>query len=91
MVKCWHCHAETTEEHYQRVVYGTGPLYGPWQGWRIAGRYLVGPGGIRVTPERLRGLLWAEARRASLNAKKTRQDPGRVFLLPAREPFDGAS
>jgi hypothetical protein len=29
-------------------------LTGPWAGWRVRGRFLIGPGGIRTTPETLR-------------------------------------
>ena len=61
---------------YWRTIHNTGPLHGPWQGWRLAGRYLVSPDGERITPERLRGLLWrqdAEARRDSAAARRRRE------------------
>ena len=32
-----------------------------WHGFRFAGRWLVGPDGDRMTPHRLRGLLWRDA------------------------------
>ncbi|HBK46582.1 MAG TPA: hypothetical protein DDZ67_09150 [Xanthomonadaceae bacterium] len=35
-------------------------LTAPFAGWRIAGNYLVSPQGERMTPERLRGLLWRD-------------------------------
>lgn len=93
MPRCWHCKAETTPEHYARVVYGTGPLYGPWAGWRIAGRFLVAPDGKRLTPERLRGLLWTEEHRRRAE-QKTRSGSEAGFSLkqiPPRERFDGQS
>lgn len=51
---------------------GTTELGGPWAGWRIAGRYLVTPDGVRILPERLRGIAWrqdAEARRDEARAR----------------------
>ena len=33
---------------------------GEWYGWRLRGRHLVSDDGQRITPERLRGLLWRE-------------------------------
>lgn len=32
-----------------------------WSGWKIRGRYLLGPGGIRVSPRTL-GYVWAHLR-----------------------------
>lgn len=58
MAQCFHCKAESTPEHYQRVVHNHVALYGPWRGWRMAGRVLVSPDGDRITPERLRGILF---------------------------------
>ncbi|TAA20544.1 hypothetical protein EA658_06180 [Pseudoxanthomonas winnipegensis] len=47
-------------------------LTGPWTGWRLAGKDLVSPSGQRVSPERMRGLLWrleAEERRDRLRSR----------------------
>lgn len=85
MPKCWHCQAEFTEEHHLRIVYGTAPLYGPWMGWRTAGRYLIGPGGVRVTPERLRGLLWAEEQRKRVCRRKDSLHPNIAVLAKRPE------
>ena len=63
-VICWHCQAEHPEAHHERIVYNKTPLYGPWTGWRMAGRELVSPEGDRINPGRLAGLLWAERARA---------------------------
>lgn len=56
---------------------GTGPLFGPWTGWRLAGRLLIGPGGERISPERLRGLVWTQETRQALDAAqaKRKADP----------------
>ena len=43
MPTCIHCLAETSDEHYRRVVYNEAALFGEWRGWRLAGRYLVSP------------------------------------------------
>ena len=58
MLTCYHCHAEHPDAHYDRVVHNKTPLYGPWSGWRMAGRDLVAQTGARIGPERLRGLAW---------------------------------
>ena len=91
MPTCWHCKTETTREHFLRVVDGSGPLYGPWEGWRTAGRFLVSPDGERITCERLRGMLWAEKNRIRKTVARATNvgDLARVFLLPPRERFDG--
>lgn len=33
---------------------------GHWIGWRLRGRFLISPDGDRITPERLRGILFRE-------------------------------
>jgi len=33
---------------------------GEWYGWRLKGRHLISPDGDRMTPERLRGLMWRD-------------------------------
>lgn len=48
-------------------------LNGDFAGWRVSGRYLVSPDGQRITPERLRGLLFRdelELRRAGYAARR---------------------
>jgi hypothetical protein len=45
---------------YDREVYNRQHLPAPWQGWRFSGRVLVSSEGDRISPERLRGLLWRE-------------------------------
>lgn len=90
MIRCHHCQAESTEAHFRRVVENHTALYGPWAGWRMAGRDLVAPDRQRISPERLRGLLFREASQKYL-AK--RRDEKRTFCpvvsLPARERFAG--
>lgn len=65
MPTCWHCKSESSAEHYDRVVHNITSLHGPWAGWRLAGKDLVAPDGTRVSPARMRGILFrleAEAR-----------------------------
>jgi hypothetical protein len=31
-----------------------------WRGFQFRGRFLIGPDGDRITPDRLRGLLWRD-------------------------------
>jgi len=57
--------------HYNRVVHGHASLHT----WRQAGRYLVSPDGQRISPERMRGIMWrmeAEARRDTARARNTK-------------------
>lgn len=90
------CHSVGTDPnpcalaHYRRIVDNHLSLYGPWERWRLAGRDLVSPEGQRISPERLRGLLFreeSEARLARLRAK--RSQCGRSAVVPARERFEG--
>ena len=100
MPTCWHCKAESPATHYARIVENRTALYGPWEGWRMAGRFLVAPDGQRITPERLRGMLWAEQTSARLSRGGLlarggdREQAGEVISkfrisLPARELFRG--
>lgn len=88
MVKCWHCKVESSAAHYARIVENKTALHGPWEGWRMAGRFLVAPGNAgRITPERLAGILWEErARLAQQRRRSVRIEPS---VLPAREVFRG--
>lgn len=76
---------------YEWHIYGNGPLYGRWwSGWRIAGRELVSPDGQRVSPERLRGLLFRQdAELRIVKARAASKPSCKVLALPARERFDG--
>lgn len=99
MTFCRHCKAETDASHYRRIVENHTPLYGPWEGWRMAGRDLIAPDRQRISPERLRGLLFQEANRNYLarrtakhaNAAAFYKFPSidRTLSLPARERFAG--
>lgn len=64
MPTCHHCRRESNAGHYDRIVHNKTALYGPFEGWRMAGRFLVAPGKAgRITPERLLGMLWEEQAR----------------------------
>lgn len=41
-------------EVYRRRVYESYQLGGQWRGWRVQGKHLIGPGGIRWTPDTAR-------------------------------------
>lgn len=60
-------------------------LFDEWHGFRIRGRYLIGPDGDRMTPERLRGLLfrdYLELRRAGFaSRRKAESNSGRQGLV----------
>lgn len=75
---CWPegqpCPNDCAERHYQRLVFNQLELSGPWAGWRLAGRDLVAPDGQRISPERLRGILF----RQSLEARRDQAQRQRV-------------
>lgn len=71
MPTCPHGKLESSDEHYARVIYGTGPLFGPWNGWRTAGRYLIAPTGERFTPGRLRGWAWRQQLEERVNRSRS--------------------
>lgn len=74
-VTCMHCQAEHSAAHHERVVHNRMPLYGPWQGWRMAGRDLVSPSGDRINQRRLVGILWVERCRQRLGQARTSGRP----------------
>lgn len=62
--------------HYERVVHGHADLRADWLGWKQRGRYLVAPDGQRISPERMRGIMWrldAEARRDAARARNAKR------------------
>lgn len=89
LTTCFHCNAEHPDGHYERVVHNKTALYGPWTGWRMAGRFLVAPDRERITPERLRGMLWRESHRRP--KKYCAQIDPPSLVIPARELFRGAA
>ncbi|MCC6756733.1 MAG: hypothetical protein IT474_02055 [Arenimonas sp.] len=61
-------------------------LTGDWNGWKFRGRDLVSPDGERISPERLRGILYKEKadkskRHAAAVAAGNAQEPGRIIRL----------
>jgi len=91
---CWPegqpCPNACAEQYRNRVIRNQTPLYGEWAGWRMAGRCLVSPDGDRISPERLRGILFAEAGRQHL-AKQQSEKAAVIPILPAREHFAGSA
>lgn len=77
--------------HYRRIVENHASLSSPWVGWRLAGRDLVVPDCQRISPERLRGLMFRDAseKRLSVNRLQAASRSSRVVSLPARERFEG--
>lgn len=88
---CWPegpCPNDCARALHDRQVHNQTPLHGRWEGWRMAGRDLVAPDGARISPERLRGLMWrqeAEERRAAARARREqRVSSGLVTVLRVR-------
>lgn len=78
--------------HYRRVIENHIHLSGAWAGWRLAGRDLVSPDRERISPERLRGLLFRQASEDRVSSAAARNRAARavsILPLPARERFEG--
>ena len=80
LTTCFHCNAEHRDGHYERVVHNKTALYGPWAGWRMAGRFLVAPDRERITPERLRGIMWRDSNTKA--SKRHDQKPRMAVISP---------
>lgn len=63
-------------------------MNGPWAGWRMD--WSPPRDGDRITPERLRGLLWRQAAEARRDAAKSRreQQVGRKMVTVIRGAND---
>jgi hypothetical protein len=61
---CWEegkpCPNACAEERTNLILRNHVYLHGPWAGWRLAGRDLVSPDGVRLNPGRVLGLAWRE-------------------------------
>lgn len=74
------------QAHYDRVVHGHTELRADWLGWKQRGRWLVSPDGKRISPERMRGIMWRqelEARRDAARARNAQRQvsPGCVKVV----------
>lgn len=63
---------EMLDAQYALQVHNHTALYGRWQGWRMAGRDLVSPDGVRFSPERMRGLAWRQESEQHLSNARAR-------------------
>lgn len=69
---------------YAWEVLGHGHLPADWLGWRLAGGELISPDGDRISPERLRGILFAETSRKRV----ARAEPRTATVIPFRRLQD---
>ncbi|WP_432277815.1 DUF3653 domain-containing protein [Lysobacter stagni] len=74
---CWpegqRCPNDCAAQQFERHVHNRLSLTGPWAGWRFAGRDLVAPDGQRISPERLRGLMFRQTLEAHRDQARTRR------------------
>jgi hypothetical protein len=70
---------------YAAIAHGHIDLAHEWTGWRLRGRWLISPEGDRITPERLRGLLFREALAKPKRTKPGRPKLGELTQKPAAE------
>lgn len=52
---------------YAEQVLGELDLFDAWKGWKFRGNYLVSPDGLKVNPQRLRGILFREQIKKPVN------------------------
>ena len=69
---------------YAYLVHGLLDLPGAWLGWRLRGRHLVSPHGDRISPARLRGILFLEAMQKRLARGRLRKN--RQVVIEAPQP-----
>ena len=82
-----------TLAHADHILRNHVELRGPWAGWRLAGRELVSPDGLRLSAERLRGIAWreeAEQRRDRARSRNEQRKAGQrgmvtVVRMPVRD------
>lgn len=84
---CWpegqSCPNPCAGDLHRRLVDNHVDLTGPWAGWRLRGRDLVSPAGDRITPERMRGLMFrhqAEDRLAVARARRATREQSRQLV-----------
>lgn len=91
---CWPegqgCPNDCAAQHYERTIHNKTPLHGPWSGWRMAGRDLVTPDGVRLSPERLRGLAWQQEAETRRDAARTKREQrfGRMVTVVRIDQHD---
>lgn len=82
---CWpngqQCPNGCAKAYYERVILNHTPLSGPWAGWKLAGRDLVSPKGIRVSPQRMEGLIWRQEAEQRLQSARARNDAQKLTKL----------
>jgi hypothetical protein len=75
--------------HYDHVVNGHVDLRADWLGWKQRGKWLVSPQGDRISPERMKGILWrlqaedrlAIAKARNAQGKAVRHQPVKVVVI----------
>lgn len=72
-----HC----AKRRYDEQILGNIALFGDWSKWRFAGRDLVTPDGLRISPQRLRNILMAEnlRNRSKIAERAQKQLPDNVL------------
>lgn len=85
---CWEpgkaCPNQCAAQVLDQVTRNHVRLHGQWAGWRLAGRDLVSPEGVRVSPERLKGLMWRQEQEARIAASRERKSGHRGVVTVLR-------
>ena len=67
------------EKQFEEQILNHITLVADWQGWRFKGKDLVSPDGMRINPQRLRSILWAEKRLSVGGTKKRTAEVVNLF------------
>ncbi|QND81970.1 hypothetical protein H4W19_03790 [Pseudoxanthomonas mexicana] len=62
-------------------------LRADWLGWKQRGRYLVAPDGQRISPERMRGIMWRLDAEARPDAARVRNAKRKISQGPVKVVF----
>ena len=62
-------------------VSGHGNLPGEWAGWRLAGRWLISPDGVRVLPGQMQAMVWHQVHMRKKRKKAVSQDAQLIALF----------
>ena len=83
---CWHLDITNGRPnpcklaHAEHVLRNHVQLHGPWAGWRLAGRDLVSPEGVRLSAGRVRGYAWREEAEQRLERVRARNKARKAGL-----------
>ena len=70
------------ERQFEEQILNHINLVAEWNGWKFKGKDLVSPDGMRISPQRLRGILWAEKQLSGGSPRAS----GNIYQLTIKRP-----